>query len=801
MEHLGLKFPAPTGVGVARGDQKVSRSCYLKACRQIGQKDLQVHTIAEEAFQEEVGRPRAEPVVETEEVILDLSRPDRVVKVGVGLQAELRARIINTIRSYKEVFAWGPEDMPGLSRDVITHKLAVDPAVRPIQQRKRYLSAERREFVKKEVDTLLEIGHVREVTYPTWLANVVLAPKPPTWRMCVDYTDLNKACPVDPFPLPNIDQLVDETAGCALMSFLDAFRGYHQIFMEEADEEKTAFTTPEGVYCYKAMAFGLKNSGATYTRMVAKVFKQVLGRNLQAYVDDMIVKSTDADLHTDDLTEVFSIMQRFNLRLNPKKCTFGVHGGKFLGYMVSKRGIEPNPDKVKAILDMEPPRSLREVQRLNGRLAALGRFLSRSAEKAAVSSVLVRDDEGVQRPVYYTSRALRGAEIRYTPVEKTIFAVDATTKKLNHYFQAHPVQVLTNQPLDAVLRASGSASRLVRWAMRLSQFDIQFKPRPAIKGQALADFIVECTAREATEQVRDEDEEWWTLSTDGSSSTKSCGGGVVLITPEGFRAYYALRFAFKLSNNEAEYEALLGGLRLALNMRVEKLKIRCDSRLVVGQVTGEFEASDERMRRYRDVVLQLLGQLINYEVLQVPRDQNTDADMLSKLAQGAPEHISKIARIEDFKRSSLDAYPVLPVQIRPPCWLDHLKEYKKTGTLPPDEVDAKLVKRRAPTYVVMGDILYKRSYNGALLRCLYPDEAMSVMEEIHEGTCSAHQGAFAMSRRAILQGYFWPKMAKECADYARGCETCQHFQVTPAGQPRATPPSARSSPSPGGEWT
>ncbi|XP_019173888.1 PREDICTED: uncharacterized protein LOC109169460 [Ipomoea nil] len=399
-------------------------------------------------------------------------------------------------------------------------------------------------------------------------------------------------------------------------------------------------------------------------------------------------------------------------------------------------------------------------------------YLYLGISQAAVSSVLVRDDEGVQRPVYYTSRALRGAEIRYTPVEKAVFAVDATTKKLNHYFQAHPVQVLTNQPLDAVLRASGSASRLVRWAMLLSQFDIQFKPRPAIKGQALVDFIVECTALEGTERVRDEDEEWWTLSTDGSSSTKSYGGGVILITPDGFRAYYALRFAFKLSNNEAEYEALLGGLRLALNMRVEKLKIRCDSRLVVGQVTGEFEASDERMRRYRDMVLQLLGQLINYEVLQVPRDQNTDADMLSKLAQGAPEHISKIARIEDFKRSSVDAYPVLPVQIRPPCWLDHLKEYKKTGTLPPDEVDAKLVKRRAPTYVVMGDTLYKRSYNGALLHCLYPDEARSVMEEIHEGTSSAHQGAFAMSRRAILQGYFWPKMAKECADYARGCETC-----------------------------
>ncbi|XP_019175786.1 PREDICTED: uncharacterized protein LOC109171110 [Ipomoea nil] len=338
--------------------------------------------------------------------------------------------------------------------------------------------------------------------------------------------------------------------------------------------------------------------------------------------------------------------------------------------MVSKRGIEPNPEKVKAILEMEPPRSLREVQRLNGRLAALGRFLSRSAERslpffgvlkknqgfewsdecqkafedlktylmtlpplakpekgevlylylgisqATISSVLVRDDAGTQRPVYYVSRALRGAELRYSPTEKAIFAVDATAKKLGHYFQAHPVRVLTNQPLEAVLRASGSASRLVKWSIRLSQYDVQFKPRPAIKGQALADFIVECTAREAAELARSDEEDWWTLSTDGSSGLKGCGGGVVLVTPEGFRAYNALRFHFKLSNNEAEYEALLGGLRLALGLRASKIRVRCDSRLVVGQVNGEFEANEERMRRYRDVVVQVLGQLTLYEILQ-----------------------------------------------------------------------------------------------------------------------------------------------------------------------------------------
>ncbi|XP_019170965.1 PREDICTED: uncharacterized protein LOC109166467 [Ipomoea nil] len=343
--------------------------------------------------------------------------------------------------------------------------------------------------------------------------------------------------------------------------------------------------------------------------------------------------------------------------------------------------------------------------------------------------------------------------------------MDATAKKLGHYFQAHPVRVLTNQPLEAVLRASGSASRLVKWSMQLSQYDVQFKPRPAIKGHALADFIVECTDREVAELARSDEEDWWTLSTDGSSDPKGCGGGVVLVTPEGFQAYYALRFHFKLSNNEAEYEALLGGLRLALGLRASKIRERCDSRLVVGQVNGEFEANEERMRIHRDVV---------------PRSQNGDADLLSKL--GTLEHVSRIARIEDLQRSSLEAYPVLPIQTRSQCWLDHLIEYKRTGTLSADEAAAKAVKRRSPTYVLLGDTLYKRSYNGALLQCLYPDEAKSIKEEIHEGTCAAHQGAFAMARRALLQGYFWPNMAKECAEYARGCPTCQHFHAEP-GRP------------------
>lgn len=150
--------------------------------------------------------------------------------------------------------------------------------------------------------------------------------------------------------------------------------------------------------------------------------------------------------------------------------------------------------------------------------------------------------------------------------KKTVFTVVIASKRLAHYFQAHLIQVLSHQPLETLLRNTNTSARMARWTMHLSQFDIEYKPRPAFKGQALADFIVECTNREVTEQVEIEDGGWWTLSTDGSSNNKGCGGSIVLITPEDFQAYYALRFHFKLSNNQAEYEAFLGGLQVAAGM-------------------------------------------------------------------------------------------------------------------------------------------------------------------------------------------------------------------------------------------
>ncbi|KAI0502322.1 hypothetical protein KFK09_017269 [Dendrobium nobile] len=199
--------------------------------------------------------------------------------------------------------------------------------------------------------------------------------------MCVDYTDLNKACPKDSFPLPRIDQLVDATSGHQMLSFMDAYSGYNQIQMDPADEEATSFQTDKGLYCYLVMPFGLKNAGATYQRLMNKVFKNLIGRTMEVYVDDMLVKSLEKSQHISDLEECFNLLRSYNMRLNPSKCAFGVTSGKFLGFMVTHRGIEANPEKIKALRDMLPPRNIKEVQRLNGRIAALSRFLARSGDK------------------------------------------------------------------------------------------------------------------------------------------------------------------------------------------------------------------------------------------------------------------------------------------------------------------------------------------------------------------------------------------------------------------------------------
>ena len=305
--------------------------------------------------------------------------------------------------------------------------------------------------------------------------------------------------------MPRIKQLVDVTVGHSQMSFLDTFQGYHQIPLVLDNQEKTVFVTPIGNYHYKVIPFDLKNAGSTSQRIMTRMFKPQVGKNIEIYIDDMVVKSKLESEHVDDLDNIFKILMKYKLCLNASKCTFGVGSGKFLGYMVTHHRIEVNPDQSKAINSLQPPQNPKEVQKLIGMIASLNQFISRSADRCrpffqllnkwkgfewieecvlafqqlkdylsrspimsrpevdeilfayiamashAVSLVFVRVDSGVQRLVYYVSKSLHKAEVHYPPLEKAILAIVHATRKLPHYLQSHTIVVLTQLPHKSLL--------------------------------------------------------------------------------------------------------------------------------------------------------------------------------------------------------------------------------------------------------------------------------------------------------------------------------------------------------------
>lgn len=221
------------------------------------------------------------------------SRDDQVTMIAGGLDPVAEKGLRAVLWRNRDLFAWMAADMPRIHPSVITHRLVLFKEAKLVAQKRRRLGSEKAPTVVEVVKKLKEAEFIRELTYTTWLANGVMVRKPSgKWQMCTDYTDLNKACPKDSHPLPNIDNLVDGASGHKMLSFLDAYSGYNQIPMHPANQEKTAFITHLGSYCYEVMSFGLKNAGATYQRLMDKIFAGQIGRCLDAYVDDMVVRSS-----------------------------------------------------------------------------------------------------------------------------------------------------------------------------------------------------------------------------------------------------------------------------------------------------------------------------------------------------------------------------------------------------------------------------------------------------------------------------------------------------------------------------
>ncbi|XP_059650257.1 uncharacterized protein LOC132296026 [Cornus florida] len=291
------------------------------------------------------------PSVLTEEPLLDVQighkKPDRTTRVGSKLVEEEKQWLIDFLTQNADMFAWSHSDMPRISPFVSYHFLNVDPNAKPVKQKQRRFAPERNRIIAQEINRLLDARFIRE----------------------------------DNFTLPMIDQMVDATTGYERLTFLDAYSGYNQIPMDQIDEEKTSFVTERGTYCYKVMPFGLKNVGATYQMLISKIFKSQMGRIVEACIDDMVVKSKKKNDHLEHLQDVFGVLRKYEMKFNPTKCSFGVSSGQFFGYVVNYRGIEASPTQAEALIRNAGPKTIKEVQALTGRIAALSRFISKLSDR------------------------------------------------------------------------------------------------------------------------------------------------------------------------------------------------------------------------------------------------------------------------------------------------------------------------------------------------------------------------------------------------------------------------------------
>ncbi|RVW92749.1 Transposon Ty3-I Gag-Pol polyprotein [Vitis vinifera] len=647
---------------------------------------------------------RVSPTIgDTEIVDFGTTDQPRELRIESDLSTNERDSLIQLLRSYLDVFAWSYEDMPGLDPSIVQHRERGDPEATQcrilISGRVPRVAGQCRPCSKKD-------GKV---------------------RVCVDFRDLNKASPKDDFPLPHIDMLVDSTAGHSMLSFMDGFSGYSQILMAPEDMEKTSFITEWGTYCYRVMPFGLKNAGATYQRAATTLFHDMMHRDVEVYVDDMIVKSRDRSDHLAALERFFERIRQFRLRLNPKKCTFGVTSGKLLGYMVSERGIEVDPDKIRAILDMPAPRTRerseaswadfstscqRAFERIREYLLSPpvlapptpGRplLLYLSVSDVALGCMLAQlDDSGKDRVIYYLSKRMLDYETRYVMIERYCLAL------------------------------ARLVGRLMRWLVLLTEFDIHYVTQKSIRWSIVADHLASLPvsdARAIDDDFPDED--------------------VAAVTSlSGWRISFGILGSHPATNNIVEYEACILGLETALELGIRQMEVFGDSNLVLRHIQGEWKTRDVKLKPYHAYLELLVGRFDDLRYTHLPRAQNQFADALATLAFMIDIPVDATIRPLLIESRSAPTYC---------CLIDDVE---------PDDVGHSIRDLRRDTVQAITD--------GMLLLCLDRASTDRVMREVHAGVCEPHMGGHMLARKIMRTGYFWLTMETDCCQFVQMCPECQ----------------------------
>ncbi|XP_072073815.1 uncharacterized protein [Arachis hypogaea] len=654
---LIMKFITEEGsVGFARGDLEMAVACD-NASLSLRKKSKEASGVFLADLDARVSdKPRPEPEGNLEKFRVG-NTEEKFTFVNRNLPHELKEPLMEMIRANGDLFAWTPADMLGIDPQLMSHHLAVKPEARPVARRRRKMSQERAEEVAKQTASLLEAGFIQEFDYSTWLSNVVL--------MCMDYSGLNKVCPKDCYPLPNIDALVDAAAGYRYLNFMDAYSSYNQIPIHRPDKEKTAFITPGGIYCYKSPGC-VKDVQRLAGRLTA------LSRFLGASVAKAI--------------PFFNLMRK------------GI-------------AFEWTPTCEEAFNHFK--KILATLPVLDKSVVGEPLYLYLAITEEALAGVLVREEEKVQQPIYFASRALQGAELRYSKLEILPLALLTSSRRLRQYFQGHQVVVRTDHGIRQVLQKPDLAGRMMTWAIELSQYDLRYEPRHAIKAQAMADFLVEVT-RDPTEDTDTQ----WKLHVDGASNQMSGGAGIILESLTGVIYEQSVKFEFPVSNNQEEYEALLGGLILAWEVGATRLEVCSDSQIVTSQVNGSYQARDSLLQKYLERDKELSKQFEEVAVQHVSRERNTRADLLSKLPSTKPG-TSNRSLIQGITKEPVVALHLTKIS---PSWMDSIIDFLQNDKLPVGEKEAKALRREAAKYTIIQGQMFKKGLSQPLLKCLHPDQ-------------------------------------------------------------------------------
>ncbi|PKI49916.1 hypothetical protein CRG98_029700 [Punica granatum] len=556
-----------------------------------------------------------------------------------------------------------------------------------------------------------------------------------------------------------------------------------------------------GMFCYKVMPFGFKNVGPTYQRAMLTLFHDMMHKEIEVYVDDMIAKSKEGEDHLVNLKRLFDRLRKYKLQLNPTKCTFGVKSGKLLGFVVSEKGIEVNPDKIKAIMELPLPSTVREVRSFLGWLNYITRFIANLTDKCQPLFRLLHknaavewDDECqkafdtvkaylVQPPVLVPPSLDRPLVLYLTVRRQSIGCM--LGQKDDSLYAERAIYYLSKKFTEGesnyleIEKIPSSMRNVAKWRCQLTEYNIEYVSCTSVKGQAIADHLAEFPIKDDTPinsdfpderilQMNDEEETpGWKMYFDGAVNSTGSGIGALLISPEGRHFPVAVKINFPSTNNIAEYEACILSLQAAIDLKVKELEVFEDSMLTIFQTLKQWKTRDPKLVSYHKYLEELVENFEKVSFTYKPRIKNQFANALATLASMVSITKENLIGLLKFEIAQGPSHCDVINAVDGKPWYADIKHLLQTGQFPAftDRHDRRTLRRITAQFFLSGETLYRRSFDATLLRCVDENEAQCLMEVVHEGNCGPHMNRLMVAKKLMQLGYLWSTMETDCVKH------------------------------------